>query len=134
MAWPFLLFLLVAIIGVAIPVQIVRHRSFAPYADRKSDTQYWLERFPLVPESEICKFLTTFVDAFSLSDKHRFKFRPTDRLMDVYRAINPPKWTVADAMEFELFSLQLERQYGLRLEGCWCEDLTLGEVFGKIRI
>jgi propanediol dehydratase small subunit len=130
----FVLLLLVVIVGVAIPVEIVHRRSFAPYANRKSDIQYWHVQFPHVREAEICKFLTKFVDAFSLNNKHRFKFRPEDRLLDIYRAINPPKWTLGDALEFELFSLQLERQYGLRLEGIWREDLTLGDVFGKTRV
>lgn len=93
----------------------------------------WQRSFPDASETDIREFLELFVDGFAMSSKHRLAFRPTDRIMDVYRAINPPNWTMADSMELESFAMLLERRYGLSLESIWREDLTLGEVFGHTR-
>ena len=39
----------------------------------------------------------------------------------------------ADAMELETLALELERQYGAKLELFWNDGLTLGEVFAETR-
>ena len=93
----------------------------------------WRRAFPQAQSDEIRAFLKLFVNGFALRRKHYLAFRPTDRIMEVYRAINPPEWTVADNMELEIFAQELERQYGLSLESIWRDDLTLGEVFGRTR-
>lgn len=77
-------------------------------------------------------FLKLFVDGFALRRKHYLTFRPSDRIMDIYRAINP-KWLGVDSMEVEIFAQLLERQYEVELESIWRDDLTLGEVFGRTR-
>lgn len=94
--------------------------------------RYWRRRFPSVSKSDIREFLQIFVDGFALPKKHYLAFRPDDRIMDIYRAVNP-KWISVDSMEFEIFGQLLQRRYGLTLESFWNEDLTLGEVFSRTR-
>ncbi len=56
------------------------------------------------------------------------KFRPSDKIYHIYRAIYPTDFG-ADTLELEQLSAQLEKYYGVILERIWSEDLTLGELF-----
>ncbi len=53
--------------------------------------------------------------------------------MDIYHAINPPELMGGDALEQEIFGLDLQERYGLVLDDIWRDDLTLGEVFERAR-
>lgn len=78
-------------------------------------------------------FLTLFLVGFNLPTKYYLSFRPSDRIMDVYRTIHPPQWSAVDSMELESFADLLERRYDLSLASIWRDDLTLGEVFRRSR-
>jgi hypothetical protein len=132
MHWPSIIFWTLAG-AITVAGEIARRRRLSPLFDRGCAGRDWRRAFPDAPKGDIRTFLKLFVDGFALRRKHYLAFRPTDRIMDVYRAINPPKWTVADSMELETFARELERQYGVSLESIWREDLTLGEVFGRTR-
>jgi propanediol dehydratase small subunit len=132
MNWPFIIFLTVAS-SLVVAMEIARRRRLSPMLNRASADRDWRRAFPEAPAREIRAFLELFVDVFALQRKHYLAFRPADRIMDVYRAINPPKWTAADNMELELLAQMLKQQYGLSLESIWRDDLTLGEVFGRTR-
>jgi hypothetical protein len=132
MNWPLIIFWTVAGLLV-VATEIARRRGLSPMLRRRCAGRDWRRAFPHAQSDEIRAFLKIFVDAFALRRKHYLAFRPTDRIMDVYRAINPPKWTVADSLELEIFAQDLERQYGLSLQSIWRDDLTLGEVFGRTR-
>jgi hypothetical protein len=119
--------------GIAIASELARRRRLAPILTRSSAENDWLRNFPDAPEAEIRTFLKIFGDAFALRSRHDLKFRPSDRIMDVYHAIYPPKWTLADAMELEIFALLLKRRYGISLQLTWRDDLTLGEIFNQTR-
>lgn len=54
--------------------------------------------------------------------------------MDIYHAINPPELMGGDALELEIFELDLRERYGLVLDDIWRHDITLGEVFEKARV
>ena len=100
------------------------------YLDRACMGKQWRSRFPSATKQDIRKFLNIFtVDAFAFRSKHRLKFSPDDKVMDVYTTIYPPKWTIADCMELETFVLRLEKEYGFDLSKTWTPDLTLGDVF-----
>lgn len=60
------------------------------------------------------------------------RLRPTDRITDLYLTLNPRHWTIGDNMEFETLLLDLEKEHGLKLEECWHEKMTLGELFAKL--
>ena len=132
MHWPLIIFWTLAG-AITVAVEIARRRRLSPMLDRSCAGRDWRRAFPDAPKGDIRTFLKLFVDGFALRRKHYLAFRPTDRIMDVYRAINPPEWTAADSMELEIFAQELERRYGLSLESIWRDDLTLGEVFGRTR-
>ena len=73
-----------------------------------------------------------FVSAFAFADKDKLKFRPDDKILDVYRNLYPSLW-MPDALEFETLTYDLKKQYALDLETIWSDDLTLGELFSHIR-
>jgi hypothetical protein len=132
MHWPSIIFWTVAGLLV-VTIEIVRRRALSPMLTRSCAGRDWSRAFPHAQNDEIRAFLKHFVDGFALRRKHYLAFRPTDRIMDVYRAINPPTWTVADGGELETFAEELERRYGVSLQSIWRDDLTLGEVFGRTR-
>jgi hypothetical protein len=132
MHWPSIIFWTLAG-AITLAAVIARRRRLSPLFARGCAGRDWRRAFPDATKGDIRTFLKLFVDGFALRQKHYLAFRPSDRLMDVYRAINPPKWTAADSMELEIFAQVLERQYGLSLESIWRDNLTLGEVFGRTR-
>ena len=117
-------------VAVDATFEIARRIRLAPILNRKCSGREWLEQFPNASAKDVREFLKLFVDAFALPSKSYLSFRPTDQILAIYRAINPPKWTVADAMELEIFEQLLRRRYALALDNLWRNDLTLGEVFG----
>jgi hypothetical protein len=132
MSWPLIIFFaLAASAGVAC-VEVVRRKSFSRFAHRPCAGRAWLRTFPNARKSDIRAFLQLAVDAFALRQKHALKFRPDDAVMDIYRRINPPNWTLADHCELECFAILLEKRYGVMLESFWRADITLGEVFGRV--
>jgi propanediol dehydratase small subunit len=121
-----------AIVGTAVgvAVEIARRKRLRPYFQRRCAGRHWRKQFPTSSKAQIREFLGVFIDAFALPRKHQLKFRPDDRVMDVYRAINQRGWP--DAMELESLAHSLKRRFGVSLEGIWRDDLTLGEVFALI--
>jgi len=53
-------------------------------------------------------------------------------LLEIYNAIYPIKWQ-ADSMEFETLNYDIKAKYGLSLEKIWHEELTLGELFSRVK-
>lgn len=113
--------------------EVARRRRLAPLFNRPCAGREWRRRFPDAPKEEVRQFLKMFVDSYSLEPERYLAFRPDDRIMEVYRAINSPKWTVADSMELETFAFEIERHYGFSLKSIWRDELTLGEIFGRAR-
>jgi propanediol dehydratase small subunit len=132
MPWPLAILLILALL-VGVACEIARRRSFLRFATRGCAGRVWIRAFPDARKEEVREFLQLLVDAFALRRKHVLKFRPDDAVMDVYRGINPPKWTIADQMEVECFAMMLKKRYGVALESFWRDDITLGEVFGRTR-
>ncbi|WP_051258301.1 hypothetical protein [Teredinibacter turnerae] len=98
------------------------------YRMRKCTGKHWKEKFPDASKDEIRKFLRIFTDAFAFSEKNKLKFEPEDRILDIYKALYPREW-MADALEVETLAENIEAEYGLKFEGLWSEDLTLGALF-----
>ena len=101
------------------------------FRDRACQGRGWRRAFPRAPKTRIRTFLQVFVDAFAFNAGEKLKFSPKDRILDVYRAVYPSRWT-PDSLEVEAFACELERWFGLRLESLWSEQLTLGDVFTAI--
>jgi hypothetical protein len=126
MSW--LIWLALAIVIVVL-LEIPRYCAIRRYYDRGCAGIRWRRRFPEAPSQEIRDFLQLFVDAFGFRSKHRLRFRPDDKLLDLYRALNPPNWSVGDGCEFECLFDDLQEQYHVDFVPLYREDLTLGEVF-----
>ncbi|WP_295994000.1 hypothetical protein [Rugamonas sp.] len=104
-----------------------------PYRLRSCEGQGWRRTFPTASKEEIRSFLLLFVSAFAFSDKDKLKFGPDDKILDVYRSLYPSQW-LPDALELETLANDLQKRYALNLESVWSDDLTLGELFIRIRI
>jgi hypothetical protein len=122
------------IIAVVVVVSfLAQRRRLAPMLSRPCAGRDWRRAFPDAPKADVRAFLKLFVDSFALRPHHYLAFRPNDQIIDVYRALNPPSSVAGDAMELETFAQELERQYRVRLESIWRDDLTLGEIFSRTR-
>jgi hypothetical protein len=117
------------VFAIRMTVHWFARKNFAPYAQRSDAIEEWMRQFPRAAQQDINDFLHVFIDGFAIARKHRSKFRPDDRVMDVHRALNPPDWIFGDCAERECFAILLKRRYRIALETIWRDDLTLAEVF-----
>lgn len=92
----------------------------------------WKKSFPNTPKEEIRKFLILFTDAFAFSNKNKLKFEPDDKVLEIYRELYPSKW-MADSLEVETLAGELEKEYSINFNEIWYEELSLGEIFSKIK-
>ena len=106
------------------------------YHHRGCAGRAWRESFPSASKEEIRQFLQVFITSFGFRQKHRLKFLPSDRVMDIYKALYPLK-CMPDGFEVEDFAMSLEEKYGFDLASIvtpesWPE-LTLGMIFQHIK-
>lgn len=104
----------------------------APFRIRACQGPNWRRAFPETPKHEIREFLSLFVSAFAFKDVEKLKLNPNDQIFDIYRSLYPSKW-LADNLEMETLSKDLEAKYGISLQALWSEHLTLGELFLRTR-
>jgi len=103
-----------------------------PYRNRSCQGRGWKTAFPSASKQDIRDFLSLFVSAFAFREKEKLKLNPEDQILAVYRALYPSKW-MADALELETLSEDIERKYGVSPQRLWHEQLTLGELFASTR-
>jgi propanediol dehydratase small subunit len=125
---------MLAVVGVLILLSILwlRFESSLPkkYQSRKCEGGQWRRAFPQATTHDIREFLLLFTAAFAFRDSDKLKFSPNDRLWEIYRDLYPNRW-VADALELETLSDELDARHGIALGEIWSEKLTLGEVFAR---
>ena len=92
----------------------------------------WRSTFPTASRKDIRDFLSVFVSSFSFRESERLHFRPDDKVLGIYRAVNPARW-LPDAQEFETLAKALRERYGLMLDDIWHEGLTLGGLFQRVQ-
>jgi len=92
----------------------------------------WKRAFPESSKEEIRKFLLLFTYAFAFSSKNKLKFEPEDKVIDIYRELYPSKW-MPDALEIETLASDLEEEYSVNFNELWHENVSLGEIFSKIK-
>jgi propanediol dehydratase small subunit len=127
--WIFIVVVVVISIVLALLVEVKRYKALSRYWGRLCTGSQWRKRFPNASKEDIRGFMGLFVDALNFPRKRRFSFSPDDRVMDVYRACYPPKWTVADAMELESLLMDFKKTYNVDLMPLWREDITLAELY-----
>jgi propanediol dehydratase small subunit len=101
------------------------------FYDRRCTGRAWRDRFPEAKEEEIRGFLELFVESFALSRKRKLSFLPDDKIMDVYRAINP-QIGGADALECETLVAECEARYGVDINRGFSDSTTLGDLFRSV--
>ena len=124
--------LIITLIVIAIAWSVYTGDVPQKYRLRKCTGKNWKERFPDVPKGEIRSFLFLFTDAFAFSRKQKLKFEPEDKILDIYKALYPAKW-MPDSMEVETLAQDIEKEYNVSFKDIWHEDLTLGDLFAKVK-
>ena len=102
------------------------------YRSRKCEGAQWRSAFPQATKDDIREFLSLFTSAFAFRDSEKLKFSPNDRVWEIYRDLYPNRW-VADALELETLTDDLNKKHGIALSEIWSEKLTLGEVFAYVQ-
>jgi hypothetical protein len=102
------------------------------YRSRKCEGARWRSAFPQATKDDIREFLSLFTSAFAFRDSEKLKFSPNDRVWEIYRDLYPNRW-VADALELETLTDDLNKKHGIALSEIWSEKLTLGEVFAYVQ-
>jgi len=111
---------------------LMRQKNFKKYWLRPCTGRKWKQEFPNASKHEIRRFLTIFIDAFGFKPKQRLKFLPSDKVMDIYRAIYFDRG-LPDAMELESFVQLIEYEYNIDMFKLFNKELTLGKIFTLTR-
>jgi propanediol dehydratase small subunit len=127
---------MLAVVGFLILLSIVwlSFETSLPkrYRSRNCEGAQWRRAFPQATKNDIREFLLLFTSAFAFPDSGKLKFSPNDRVWEIYRDLYPNRW-IADAMELETFTDDLNTKHGIALGEIWSEKLTLGEVFAYVQ-
>jgi propanediol dehydratase small subunit len=102
------------------------------YQSRKCQGAQWRSAFPQATKEDIREFLLLFTSAFAFRDSEKLNFSPNDRVWEIYRDLYPNRW-IADALELETLTDDLNTKHGIALRNIWSEKLTLGEVFAYVQ-
>lgn len=103
----------------------MRHRQFRREIDSRPEvTEHWRAEFPN-EMFVVDRILTIFCDAFMFAASNKFKFRPDDRIMQIYKRTTGP---IADEMQLETLIIELDKAFATDLVGEWDEMITLRDV------
>jgi len=117
-------------LGGSLYLYLETRRRLRRYWGRSCTGRAWMKQFPAAEADDVRRFLLLFVGSFGFSRKRALQFTPTDRVLDIYRALNPLNG-MPDALELETLARRVQTTYGLDLVRIWREDITLGEVFAN---
>ena len=128
MKMPFLMVVLF-VLFVVVALTLLQKGNLESYWKRRCTGYFWKRNYPQSSKTEIRAFLNFFTQAFGFKSSQGLCFAPSDKVMEIYQTMYPPKWTIADSLELETFAVGLEKNYGVVLEKYWKEEITLGEIF-----
>jgi hypothetical protein len=117
------------LMALALGIALITRPRLQRFLTRGCSGREWHRRFPDAGSPAIRRFLGVFSDAFLLPVRHRLKFSPSDKVLEIYEGLYPFSRT-PDALELETFERALRREYGMRL-GAGDRDITLGEIFSR---
>ena len=103
------------------------------YRDRQSQLAAWKRACSDDVMDKVDHLLRILCESFSFNLDDRYQFAPTDRIMDVYRSCYPRWmfWRIADAMEIESLTMDLQRRF--QLNDAELSEMTLAEVVELIK-
>jgi hypothetical protein len=108
----------------------LRNRGLDVIRVRPCSGRSWLEHFPQAPADKIRHFLRLFAEAFEIPNKHALKIRPDDKIMSIYRTLNPPGVS-CDNLEMESLWMSLEKEYQVKLKDDFF-NMNLAELFRTV--
>ncbi len=109
---------------------LAEHLRFRHFWARGCMGRAWRDQFPQASKVEIRDFLSMFSKAFAFRKSRTLAFRPSDRLIDIYRTRYPLRGR-PDMLELETLARDARKRYGVDLLPLWHEGMTLGEVFER---
>ncbi len=127
----FLILLLIAVVVTGLQFAM-ECKALRIYWSRVCTGFRWRRRFPEASKAEIRSFLDVLTSSFGFGDKWRLRFAPDDKVMDVYRALNPLEG-MPDSLELEELTVRLEERYGTDFKAIWNKNITLGDLFRHAR-
>ena len=95
----------------------------------------WKRSFPSRKTERIRSFLLCFTNAMAFPDKDKLRFKPSDKVLDVYRSIYGGSVPSLDALECETFLENLSHQFEYDLDLLykrWHEHITLAELYEAV--
>ena len=126
-----LLFWLITAI-LALPWLSLHSGTPLPYRYHPCTGRDWKRAFPNQSANTIRSFLACLTDGFAFPTKDMLRFKPTDNVLDIYRAIYGGRTPLGDAMECETFLDNLSARFDqdhVLLYATWHEQITLEELF-----
>ena len=134
MTWYLLLALLLVVVAATVVRDWMRSgRPFCvplprPFRDRQSQEAAWRQACQDESLDSADTLLQTLCEAVSSNPDDRYRFAPTDRILDVYQACYPRWrfWNLADSMEMETLLMELQRRF--QLDDTEALEITLAEV------
>lgn len=105
-----------------------------PFRRRACSGAAWRRAFPWADKADVRSFLRCFVDGMALPDQYALKFRPGDRVLEVYRALYGGRTPLGDHLECETFLEEVGLEFGLTVDDLldvWHPDVTLGELYSR---
>lgn len=102
----------------------------SPFCDRDSQEAEWRERY----DDELLQIadavLLLVCDAFGFNPDERYRIKPDDQIMDIYRGRYPPrksKRPQADCMEMETLIFTFNKKF-MTENSEWHADITLDQL------
>jgi hypothetical protein len=116
---------------------LVRARAeLEPYRERNCTGPAWRRAFPSAPKAEVRGYLRCFVEAMALPNRYALNFHPSDRVLEVYRALYGGRTPLGDHLECETFLEEVGLEFDIAVDDlvkAWHPDITLGELFAYAR-
>lgn len=96
---------------------------------RQEHQRLWMSAFDEQDRDRVDRLLKTFCRCFLIREKHRYRLRPQDSILEMYARNN--RWSMADSMEAETFVRALEDDFGVDFDHTPClrdPHCTIGDV------
>jgi len=71
------------------------------------------------------RILMDFCEAFLLKNRYKYRLRPNDRIMEIYRSTTGP---FVDEMQLATLSIRIDNAFGVNIAEHVNEDTTLADI------
>jgi hypothetical protein len=126
--WPIIAAAVILLIAWTLIPGMKHWRYRRAIRERTLATAAWEAEFPNAMPT-VKQVLTIFCDAFLFNERHRFHFRPDDKVADVYKGTTGP---VADEMQVERLGMALRQSFGVKLADSFNVNTTLRDIVALV--